>query len=539
MPPFIVLDVTSGKFQGKGLYDPGSNASAISSDALKRLENSLFVPCKGKFDTVNGEGHTLGITFIPLKIFNITQKVVVYVLDSKFCKYDFIIGLDLIPTFKLGLDHTLKISQISNVGIKPSYNKLDVYQYDFHAKVSHLDDVKSNEIQSLLRENSKAFAKHAFDVGNITNYECSIPLSCDTYITKKPYRCSYQDRQEIENQVSQLLKHGIITESNSPYASPVTLQFKKVGATGQKQKKRMCVDYRDLNKVIVPESYPFPLIDEIITQTRGHTWFSALDINAAFWSIPITEQDRHKTAFVTQSGHYEWRTLPFGMKNSPAIFQRVLSGILRRRGLCSFSINYLDDILVYSNSFEEHVSHLRSLINALYEEGFRLNFDKCKFAASSLPYLGHIISTDSVKPLQENLAAIDAFPIPCSRKNVRQFLGKVNFYRKFIPRSTILLEPFHALLRKNVPFQWTSECQASFEKVKLLLTSEPILAVYDRTRPIFIYTDASAVGIGAVLKQEQSDGSLKPVACFSKKLSKSQGKRKSIYLESLATGDFG
>lgn len=527
-----MLNVYSNGFQGKGLYDPGSNMSAISSDALKRIENSSFIPCNGKFNTVNGEGKTLGVTFIPLKIFNITKKVILYVLDSKSCKHDFIIGLDLIPVFKLALDHELNLSQKTNTEL--SIHNVNLSQYDFCSKVSHLDKVKSKVLCSVLNKHSHVFAKHAFDNGTFTNDECPIPLSSNIYVNKKPYRCSLLDQQEIDNQVSQLLKYKIIEESSSHFASPVTLQFKKVGLNAKKEKKRMCIDYRELNKNIIPQSFPFPFIDDIIVNTRGRKWFSVIDINAAFWAVPIKKSDRHKTAFVTQKGHYQWNFMPFGMRNSAPRFQALLSRILRKHNLASYSINYLDDILVFSDSFEEHIAHLCTILNALFEEGFRLNFEKCRFAAPSVSYLGHIISTDSVKPMQENLKAIDAFPTPKSRKSIRQFLGKVNFYRKFIPDSATLLEPLHSLLRKHVPFCWSASCQSSFEKTKRLLASKPILAVFDPAKPIIIYSDASAIGVGAVLKQPQEDGTEKPVAYFSKKLTKAQSKGKAIYLESIA-----
>ena len=173
-------------------------------------------------------------------------------------------------------------------------------------------------------------------------------------------------------------------------------------------------------------------------------------------------------------------------------------------------------------------------MSAIIKEGFRLKFVKCNFAKQSIEYLGHEIGPNFVKPLNDNLAAINQFPLPNSRRNVRQFLGKINFYLKFIPRASSLLKPFHKLLRKNVPFQWSSECQLAFDSVKKLLTSAPILAIFDSTKPITIYTDASVVGIGAVLKQTQEDGSEKPVAYFSRKLSEAQRKREVIYIESLA-----
>lgn len=237
---------------------------------------------------------------------------------------------------------------------------------------------------------------------------------------------------------------------------------------------------------------------------------------------------------MTQHGHWQWVNLPFGLKTAPAIFQRILSGIIRKNNLSEFVINYIDDILIFSSTFEEHMKHLELVAQAILREGFRLKFTKCNFAANSVQYLGHIISKNFVKPINNNLISIKNFPTPANKKNVRQFLGKINFYHKFIENAATVLEPFHHLLRKNTPFIWSNECQNALESIKDYLTSVPILAIFDRNLPITIYTDASAVGIGAVLKQTQKDGCEKPVAYFSKKLNEHQKKKKAIYIESIA-----
>ena len=259
-----------------------------------------------------------------------------------------------------------------------------------------------------------------------------------------------------------------------------------------------------------------------------------MDINSAFWSIPLKIQDRYKTAFVTQEGHFQWTCLPFGLKTAPAIFQRILSNIIRKYKLSSFAVNFIDDILIFSKSFEEHITHLSRLLEAILTEGFRLKFSKCIFANNYAKYLGHIIENNSIRPLKDYLTAVKNFPVPKTRKNIRQFLGKVNFHHKFIPQSAIVLDPLHNLLRKDVKFIWSEECQESFDKIKELLCSEPILKIFDPELPINIYTDASIKGVGAVLKQERQNGDNHPVAYFSKKLTEPQKKKKAIYLECLA-----
>ncbi|XP_050523377.1 dynein regulatory complex subunit 7-like [Daktulosphaira vitifoliae] len=194
--------------------------------------------------------------------------------------------------------------------------------------------------------------------------EAQIKLTEDKYISKKPYRCSIPDQKEIESQITNLLKAGLIEETNSPFAAPVTLVYKKEDGC----RSRLCIDFRELNKLVVSEPQPFPRIEDIMVKARECTWFSAFDINSAFWSIPIRHKDRKKTAFVTQDGHWQWTCLPFGLKISPAIFQRTLANILRRYNVNDFCINYIDDILVFSKTFEQHVKHIEALLQAINEE---------------------------------------------------------------------------------------------------------------------------------------------------------------------------
>jgi len=259
-----------------------------------------------------------------------------------------------------------------------------------------------------------------------------------------------------------------------------------------------------------------------------------LDINSAFWSIPLREKDRYKTAFVTQTGHYNWRCLPFGLKTSPAIFQRILRNTLKKYGLDDFAVNYIDDILIFSKSFKEHLAHLKKLIFSIQKEGFRLSLAKCEFAKSKVRYLGHIVKNNCTTPIFDNVVPLRKFPVPQNQKNIRQFLGKINFYHSYIPHAAIVLAPLHNLLKKNVKFNWSSDCQESFDFVIQHLCSSPCLAIFSPDKETYVFTDASNEGIGAVLKQKQSDGTIKPVAFFSKKLNDSQKKRRALFLECLA-----
>ena len=531
-----------------GIYDSGSNVSLINSKLLKLKGkgNSLN---EANLVTINGVKKASGLTNLKIKIFQIEKNVKVYIIDEQNFKYDFLIGLDMIKKFKLIQNEDLKITQklnlyeekveeasneiIENKNIQKEYRinfNENVKEEDFEIDINNLNEYQKAEINKLINKYNTVFAKNKYDVGTVKGYEARIDLLVDTYCNKRPYRCTVEDKKEIEEQIGKLLDNTLIEESYSPFAAPVTLAFKKE----ENKKSRLCIDFRDLNKIVVPEAQPFPIIEDLITKTRNCNFYSTLDINSAFWSIPLRIEDRKKTGFVTQEGHFQWTCLPFGLKTAPAIFQRILSNILRKYRLTDFAVNYIDDILIFSKSFDEHIHHLTQLFEAIKTEGFRLKFKKCTFASNSVRYLGHIIQNNSVKPVKDNLISIRNFPTPKTQKNVRQFLGKINFYNEYIPGSAIILDPLHNLLRKNQPFIWSDECHKAFEKIKNLLCSQPVLEIFDKDLPINIYTDASIQGVGAILKQTQLDGKEKPVAYFSKKLNGAQKKKKAIYLECLA-----
>lgn len=568
--------ILNKKLEVLGVYDSGSNVSLINSRLLRTDYNTnLSSP---NLKTINGVKQSKGIVTLIAKIFNIERKIDAFVVDNENFDHDFLIGLNCIKTFQLIQDENLKISQRSstheNIPLRknfegsPSNNSLktrvnkstaqknkmktnripeelkknqdgylinfneNIETKNFKIEINHLDNSQKAKVDKLIDEYKSVFAKDKYDVGTVSDYEAHIDLLEEKYCSKRPYRTSIQDRKEIEQQISKLLDKKLIEESYSPFAAPVTLAFKR----DENKKSRLCIDFRDLNKLVVPQAQPFPLIEDLVEKTRDCKLFTTLDINSAFWSIPIRVSDRHKTAFVTQEGHFQWACLPYGLKISPAIFQRIMNSILRKYKLTGFASCYIDDILIFSKTFEEHIEHLKLLFQAIIAEGFRLKFVKCKFAADSVKYLGHIIENNSVKPIKDNLISIRNFPVPKTQKNVRQFLGKINFYHKYVPNMATILDPLHNLLKKDKPAKvdWTTKCQDSFEKLKNALCTQPVLGIFDPNLPIYIYTDASLQGVGGVMKQPQKDEEEKPVAYFSKKLNEVQKRKKAIYLECLA-----
>ena len=291
------------------LYDAGANISMISTAFLKRIKKEGIISKDFSFPTTSGGGVLKGMIILKTKIFNIEKLARFFVIDEDKFRYDALIGLDNIGRFRLCQDANLNIFQDNkgnsdtkerkeegNDEIYINWNEF-IQVKDFQARTNHLDKDKQKKVHDLIDWYGDVFAKNKYDIGRVTEYEAHIKLSENRYVakkpyrcSKKPYRCSLDDQKEIENQITELLKHGMIEQSVSPFASPVTLAYKKEG--DKKEKNRMCVDFQELNKLLIPESQPFPLIDDLIVQTKGCKWFSSLDINSPFWTIPVRKKDR-------------------------------------------------------------------------------------------------------------------------------------------------------------------------------------------------------------------------------------------------------
>ena len=321
-------------------------------------------------------------------------------------------------------------------------------------------------------------------------------------------RVPFAVRGEITKMVGEMLESGVVQESSSPWASPIVLVKKKDGSL------RFCVDYRRLNAVTRKDVFPLPRIDDLLDQLKGKSIFSTLDAKTGYWQIRMGKSSQEKTAFVTSDGLYEFRVMPFGLCNAPATFQRVMQKVLA--GLGDFCSVYIDDILVFSSSVEEHLEHLRQIFQRLQHVGLKLHPQICVFGSYEVLYLGHLISGSGILPNPEKKSAVKRFPTPTSVKAVQQFLGLASYYRRFVPNFARVANSLYALTRQDVPFQWTQACQHSFERLKDLLTTLPVLAYPDFTKEFVLHTDASGAVIGAVLEQEQDDGLLHPVAYASR-----------------------
>ena len=317
-------------------------------------------------------------------------------------------------------------------------------------------------------------------------------------VSQPPYRRSLADRTIIEDMVNEMLEAGIIRESESPYSSPVVIVSKKDGS------KRFCVDYKKLNDISVRDVYPLPLISDALDTCSGSSWFSTLDLFSGYHLLPMDEESIPKTAFVCHMGLFEWLVLPFGLSSAPAKFQKLMDRVLARLRFKTCFI-YLDDIICFARTFEEHQSRLREILATLNSVNLKLNPKKCFFIHEELEYLGNVINKHGIRPSPAKMEKVKNHLPPKNVKQVRQFLGLVGYFRSFIKNFAQIAKPLNDLLHLSCKFVWTAKEQHAFETLRDAICCNPIRTHFREDCEHEIHTDASGLGLGAVLYQKEKD----------------------------------
>lgn len=554
----IYLRVLINNQEETAILDPGANISLIDSNLVKELKTvSDNKPINIR--TLGSNAKSLGRVLLTLTIGKITKKVHAHIMRD--LAFKMLIGIDEAALFDLKLD--LKSGQVTQHGVKvpreevcgytgtitqspPVHNSENIIQPDRDARTqlypaegnSSPGNITANTNPAeymtqeprldriLLQYNTKLQQRDPQKLYTVPEVQHRLLTMTDIPVASCPHRQTMDKREKINSIILELLEEGKIRRSTAPYASPAFLVGKKDGEV------RMVIDYRRLNDITLVEPYPIPRMDDLLDGIDDPKVFSVIDLKGAYHHIRMHEEDIPKTAFVTTDGHFEWLVMPFGLKNAPATFARYMNSVLRNYRLKS-TRSYFDDILVATKDLESHLRALEELFEALAKENLTVNTKKCHFLQDKVNYLGITINNEGIRSQQDKVKAIRQMPNPKNRHELMRFLGMVNFYHKFIPNYAIHAVPLHNLLKKDKPWKWSEDCNVAMDKLKSLLSEDYILIPFNRGRKTILYTDASGVGIGAVLKQEL-DGVERPVAFYSKRLSSAQTRYTTSEQEALA-----
>lgn len=358
-----------------------------------------------------------------------------------------------------------------------------------------ISEEQRRSLTSLLEDQGDLFKES----GAPTPYaEHRIDTSDHGPIAVPPYRLSPPQQLALKKELQTMIKDEIIEECDSPWAAPVVLVKKKDGGV------RVCVDYRKLNAITTTDCYPLPRMDDLLHAAKRTPCMSTLDLRAGYWQIPVRFEDRDKTAFVTPSGTFRFLRMPFGLRNAPATFQRLMDRL--RTGLGERNVlAYLDDLIVLSPDFEAHLDDLKAVFTRIGQFGLRMNRQKCFFCCPQVKYLGHILTAQGIQPDPEKTAAIQNLPAPRNLKTLLSFIQTCSWYRRFISNFATVAEPLTRLTKKKATWTWGSEQAEAFEKLKEKLTNEPILQQADMHKPYTLRTDASGYALGGVLLQGEKE----------------------------------
>lgn len=387
--------------------------------------------------------------------------------------------------------------------------------------VDHLDCGKRDELVALIRSYPALFSDTLSQTHLI---EHDIDIGEAKPIKQKFYRVSEEKKQQLETEVQYMLENKIAEPCSSNWASPCLL-VRKSDSTF-----RPCTDYRKVNNVTKADLFPLPRMEDCIDQVGSAKFVSKFDLLKGYWQVPLTKRAREIAAFVTPSGLYCYNVMPFGLRNAPATFQRLMNLVVSGLEGCAV---YLDDVVVYSDCWEEHIRRVQALFEKLVWARLTVNLAKCEFAKATVTYLGKIVGQGFVRPLEAKIVAVKQFPQPTTKKELMRFLGMAGYYRAFCKNFSVVVSPLTNLLKAKAEFIWSTQCHAAFEAVKALLCSAPVLAAPRFGQPFQLQVDASQMGAGAVLLQESDKGVECPVSFFSRKFNKYQQNYSVIEKEAL------
>lgn len=387
--------------------------------------------------------------------------------------------------------------------------------FDFQEIVYELEK-RLNEAQIIqLKEILTKYAACFSNDPGLTNLvEHDIILTSDEPVRAKPYRMSHRQTEIVKMEIQKMLKLGIIELGESDYTSPLIL----VEVPGKEP--RPCIDYRQLNKKIRTEYFPLPSIEERVEQVASAKYITILDLAKGYWQIPLSPRAQRYTAFCTTFGSFRCLRMAFGLKNAPFFFSKMMAGLLRE--MEAFAVPYLDDVAVFSDTWEDHLKHLTVVLDKINKANLKIKPSKCKFAQNNVQYLGHVVGNGSRSPAEAKVECVKKFPTPQTKTQVRAFLGLAGYYQRYIKNFSVIAAPLSDALkgkRTREKIEWTSACETAFCTLKRKLTEKPVLHAPNFQREFIVQVDASACGVGVVLSQKNETGDEHPILYLSRKFS--------------------
>lgn len=489
-----------------GLLDSGASSTILGSKGwhlLRDLNIPLDMSRKVKCTIANGQScESIGECEIPISVRNRVKLIKILVV------------LELPHTLILGANFW------RSMGIVPDLRHDEWHFSDSPATIDSVDHLRSQTVLTSLQE-ARLKALIDRNVALMGNRLGCCDIAEHVIVTNSPpikqryYPVSPVIQKIIDQELETMLKEDVIEKSTSPWSSPILLVKKKDG------NYRFCVDFRKLNAVTERDSYPLPYVSHTLDKLRDAHYLSSLDIKSAYWQVPVAESSRPYTAFtVPGRGLFQFKRMPFGLHNAPATWQRLIDRVLGP-DLEPHVFVYLDDVVIVTQTFEEHLRMLDEVFRRLREANLTVSIDKCQFCRPEMKYLGYVVDRNGLHVDPDKVRAMLELPVPKTVKEVRRIQGTFSWYRKFIPDFATTISPITALLKRSKKFCWTPECDDAFRKIKECLISAPVLSCPDYDLPFVIQTDASGYGIGACLTQPHPDGDR--VICYlSRSLSKSE-----------------
>ena len=519
-PVLVMKGTVDGHACNDILVDPGATSNFVLRSwvqSQRLTEQSLRVPLQVKLAVGQLPTRQMGgVAVKSARVLGSSASCVLVVMEQ--LSHQVILGMPWLR--RAGVDLGMRDSVTWN-GTKLHISANGRTSPQLKAVTVKVDPAYQKLMAALVTKYDRAFSKELrkrSPTQNSNATHCKITLKhpdCRPVCCKQRRR-SVKDTNTLIACVREMEAAGLIVKSESPWSSQAVL-VKKVRDGVVLDEKRPCWDYRWVNPLIVRDAYALPLPEDMFDKLQGHRVFSKMDLTKGFWQIPLEEASRKILAMDTPLGLYEPTCLPFGMVNAPAVFQREMQRVFRDK-LYDGVMVFVDDILIYSKTPEEHGQLVEWALQRLQDEGYYAHPDKCEFFQKEVSFLGHVVSEKGVSVQQHKVKAVKEWPQPSNKKDVRSFLGLCNYYRKFMAGFSEIAAPMTDMTKKDSPFIWTQRQQAAFDTLKERLTTAPVLAHPDPERAYIVTTDASGFAISGVLSQDQADGSRRPVAYMSRKM---------------------